>query len=442
MSKTLTHYFDTIPTIKYEGPDSDNPLAYRYFNAKEKILGKSMKDWMRNAVCYWHTFRGTALDIFGPGTLVRPWEDGTNSLDMALKRTDVVFDFITKLGVEYYCFHDRDVSPEGANLTETNKNFWAVAEKLKSLQKMTGVKLLWGTANMFSHPRFSQGASTSPNADVFAYCANSVKEALDVTKFLGGENYVFWGGREGYNTLLNTDMGREADHAGAFFQMAVDYAKKIGFTGQFLIEPKACEPTKHQYDFDSATVLGFLRKYGLADHFKLNIEQNHATLAGHDFCHELAVCDANEALGSIDSNRGDVMNGWDTDQFPNDYRECAQAWTIILKNKKGLGSGGLNYDAKVRRDSYDVEDMFFAHICGIDTWARGLRIAERIIKDGKLDAFVKNRYSSYDKGIGKNIEQGKASFESLQKYILAKGEAATNGSARQEYLENLFNGYC
>jgi xylose isomerase len=439
---SLTPFFKDIPKIRYEGPDSDNAFAYKWFDANKKVLGRPMKDWMRNAVCYWHTFRGTALDIFGPGTLVRPWEDGTNSLDMALKRTEVVFDFVTKLGVEYYCFHDRDASPEGSDVAETNSNLWAIAEKLKSLQKATGVKLLWGTANMFSHPRYSQGASTSPNADVFAHCANSVKEMLDVSKYLGGENYVFWGGREGYNTLLNTDMGREADHAAKFFHMAVDYAKKIRFKGQFLIEPKACEPTKHQYDFDSATVLGFLRKYGLEKHFKLNIEQNHATLAGHDFCHELAVCNANGALGSIDSNRGDVMNGWDTDQFPNDYRECAQAWTIILQNKDGMGTGGLNYDAKVRRDSYDVEDMFYAHICGIDTWARGLRIAEQVIKSGKIEKFVAKRYSSYDKGIGKSIESGKATFESLQKYIINKGEADQNASARQEYLENLFNGYC
>ncbi len=438
----FTKHFAAIPTISYEGPDSDNPFAYRYFDPKAKILGKSMQDWMRNAVCYWHTFRGTALDIFGPGTLVRPWEDGTNSVEMAVKRTEVVFDFITKLGVEYYCFHDRDVAPEGANVTQTNKNLWTVAERLKELQKATGVKLLWGTANMFSHVRFSQGAATSPNADVFAYCANSVKEMLDVSKFLGGENYVFWGGREGYNSLLNTDLGREQQHAGLFFQLAVDYAKKIGFKGQFLIEPKACEPTKHQYDFDSATVLGMLRKFGLEKHFKLNIEQNHATLAGHDFCHELAVCTADNALGSIDSNRGDVMNGWDTDQFPNDYRECAQAWTIILQQKNGMGTGGLNYDAKVRRDSYDVEDMFYAHICGIDTWARGLRIAEKIIKDKQLATFVDKRYSSYDKGIGKDIEAGKVDLEKLQAYILAKGDVAPLASARQEYLENLFNTYC
>ena len=437
----FTKHFASIPQIRYEGPGSTNPLAYRYYNPDEIVAGKAMKDHLRFAVCYWHTFRGVALDIFGPGTLVRAWEDGSNSVDMAVKRTEVVFDFISHLGLPYYCFHDRDVAPEGANLTETNANLWKVAKRLKELQQATGIKLLWGTANMFSHPRFSQGAATSPNADVFAYCANSVKEMLDVSKFLGGENYVFWGGREGYNTLLNTDMGREADHAAKFFHMAADYAKKIGFGGQFLIEPKAMEPTKHQYDFDAATCLAFLRKYGLEKLIKLNIEQNHATLAGHDFCHELAVCSANGVLGSIDANRGDVMNGWDTDQFPNDYKECAQAMLIVLK-AGGFSTGGLNFDAKVRRDSYDVEDMFHGHICGVDAWARGLRIAERIQKDGKIDAFIAKRYASYDHGIGKDIEAGKATFESLQQYIVAKGEAEANASARQEYLENLFNAYC
>lgn len=437
----LTKYFDHIPSIGYEGPESDNPLAFRWYNPKEKILGRSMKDWMRNAVCYWHTFRGNGGDPFGPGTIVRPWEDGTNSLDMALKRTEVVFDFITKLGADFYCFHDRDVAPEGDTVAESNKNLWAVAKKFKELQKATGVKLLWGTANMFSHPRFSQGASTSPSADVFAYCANAVKEAIDVTQYLGGENYVFWGGREGYNSLLNTDLKREQDHAGRFFNMAVAYAKKVGFKGQFLIEPKPCEPSKHQYDFDTATVLGFLRAYGLIDSFKMNIEQNHATLAGHEFCHELAMASVAGKLGSVDANRGDTMNGWDTDQFPNDYKECAQAWLIICK-QGGLGTGGLNYDAKVRRDSYDVEDLFHAHICGIDTWARGLRIAEKIIKSKKIDAFVAKRYGSYGKGIGKDIESGKTDFEALQAYIVKKGDVDALPSGRQEFLENLFNTYC
>jgi xylose isomerase len=437
----LTPYFDHIPTIRYEGPDSDNPFAFRWYDAKAKVLGRPMKDWMRNAVCYWHTFRGTGGDPFGPGTIRRPWEDGTDSLDMALKRTEVMFDFATKLGVSFYCFHDRDVAPEGDDLAQTNANLWTVAKRLKELQDATGVKLLWGTANLFSHPRFSQGASTSPNADVFAYCANAVKEAIDVTKFLGGENYVFWGGREGYASLLNTDMGRESRHAAAFFRMAVDYAQSVKFKGQFLIEPKPCEPSKHQYDFDSATVLGFLARNGLLDHFKLNIEQNHATLAGHEFCHELALAASVGKLGSVDANRGDLMNGWDTDQFPNDYRECAQAW-LYIHQAGGLGTGGLNYDAKVRRDSTDVEDMYFAHICGIDTWARGLRIAERIIKDGALAKAVKTRYASYDKGIGADIEKGRTDFRKLQAYILGKGEAAPNPSARQELLESVFNRYC
>jgi xylose isomerase len=439
--QSLTTWFQKIPQIAYEGPKSDNPLAYRWYNADEVILGKKMRDHLRMAVCYWHTFRGMALDIFGPGTIVRPWEDGTNSLDMALKRTEVVMDFISKLGFDFYCFHDRDASPEGANVKETNENLGKIREKLKELQKATGIKLLWGTANLFSHTRFSQGAATSPNADAFAYAANSVKEMLDTTKYLGGENYVFWGGREGYNSLLNTDMGRELDHLGKFFHMAVDYAKKIGFKGQFLIEPKAFEPTKHQYDFDAATVVAFLRKYGLEKVFKCNIEQNHALLAGHDFCHELEVCRVNGVLGSVDANRGDVMNGWDTDQFPNDYKECAQAMLIILKNG-GFGTGGLNFDAKVRRDSYDIEDMFHAHICGADAWARALRIAAKIKEDGKLEEFVKSRYASWESGIGKQIESGKADLESLQQYIVKKGECETNKSARQEYLENLFNSYC
>jgi xylose isomerase len=360
---------------------------------------------------------------------------------MALTRAEVVFDFVTRLGLPFYCFHDRDVAPEGANLAETNKHLWTVAKKLAECQRATGVALLWGTANMFSHPRFSQGAATSPNADVFAYCANSVKEMLDVSKFLGGANYVFWGGREGYNTLLNTDLGRESEHAARFFRMAVDYARSIGFSGQLLIEPKPMEPTKHQYDFDAAAVLAFLRRHGLDSHFKLNIEQNHATLAGHDFCHEIEYCRAAGALGSIDANRGDVMNGWDTDQFPNDFRECAQACVTVIKNE-GLAPGGLNFDAKVRRDSYDVEDMFHGHICGVDAWARGLRIAAKIVADGKLEGFVRRRYRSWDEGIGREIESGRATLESLQQYIVGKGECAPNESARQEYLEQLFNSYC
>lgn len=437
---SLTPYFADIPDIRYEGADSDNPLAYKWYDPTETVLGRTMEEWLRCAVCYWHTFRGTAADPFGPGTLVRPWEDGTNSQEMALKRAPVVFDFIRKLGLKFYCFHDRDVAPEGADLAETNANLWQVAEAFKKLQKETGIGLLWGTANLFSHPRFNQGASTSPNAEVFAWCANAVKEMLDVSKFLGGENYVFWGGREGYMSLLNTDMGRELEHLAAFLQMAVDYAAKIGFKGQFLIEPKPCEPSKHQYDFDAATVLGFLRANKLHKHFKLNIEVNHATLAGHEFVHELEVARIGKALGSVDANRGDLMNGWDTDQFPNDVKECTHAMLVILQ-QKGLGTGGLNFDAKVRRDSTDVEDLFHAHIGGIDTWARALRIAAKIKKDGTLAQMVAQRYASWDDGIGKRIEAGKEDLESLQKFILKKGDSTPNRSARQELFENVFNTY-
>jgi len=435
----FTEWFDQIPEIRYEGPETDNPYAYRYYNPEEVVAGRKMREWLRFAVCYWHTFRGTASDPFGAGTIRRPWEKA-DSLDMALERTEVFFDFVTKLGLDFYCFHDRDVAPEGANLAETNDNLWKVAEKFKQLQDSTGVKLLWGTANMFSHPRFVHGASTSCNADIFAFCANDVKTMIDITHHLGGANYVFWGGREGYNSLLNTDMKRELDHAAKFFHMAVDYAKKVGFEGQFLIEPKPCEPTKHQYDSDAAAVLSFLRAHDLEDHFKLNIEANHATLAGHEFCHELEYARVNGVLGSIDANRGDPQNGWDTDQFPNDFRECAWALHVVMANG-GLQPGGFNFDAKVRRDSFEVEDMFHGHICGIDTIARGLRVAARMREDGKFAEFLADRYSSWDEGIGAEIEAGKHDFESLQKYIVDKGEAAPNRSARQEHLETLQNRY-
>ena len=440
-TKTLfTNYFDSIPDIRYEGVESDNPLAFKHYNPEQLVLGKTMKEWCRFAVCYWHTMRGVAADPFGPGTLHRPWEGPQDNLDNALKRTEVFFDILTKLGVDYYCFHDRDVAPEGKNVAETNENLWAVATKFKELQTATGVKLLWGTANMFSHPRFNQGASTTCNADVYAYCANSVKEMLDITKYLNGENYVFWGGREGYMSLLNTDIGRELDHCGRFLTMAKEYADKIGFTGQFLIEPKPCEPSKHQYDFDTATVLGFLRKYGLEQHFKINIEANHATLAGHEFCHELEVARINDALGSIDANRGDYQNGWDTDQFPNDVMELTQAWQTIIK-QGGIAPGGLNFDAKVRRDSTDIEDIFYAHIGGMDCFAKALKVAAQIKTDGLFDQFVAQRYSSFDKGIGASVEDGSADLESLQAYIVKKGEPEANQSARQEYLENLLNSY-
>src|SRR4051812_4325637 len=389
-------FFD-VERIKYEGPDSKNPLAFRHYNPDEVVEGKTMADHFRFAVAYWHTFRGTGSDPFGPGCAVRPWEDGTDSVEMAIKRVRVAFEFIEKLNVGFYCFHDRDVSPEGANLRETNANLDKVVKALKEEQQRTGIKLLWGTANLFSNPRYVHGASTSCNADVFAFAAAQVKKALEVTKELGGENYVFWGGREGYSTLLNTDMKREMDHLAKFFHMAVDYAKKIGFKGQFLIEPKPKEPTKHQYDYDCAAVVAFLRTYGLEKSFKLNIETNHATLAGHTMQHELAYAAAQGMLGSIDANTGDLLLGWDTDQFPTDVYLTTQCMLVIL-GQGGLAPGGVNFDAKVRRESFEPIDLFHAHVGGMDAFALGLKLADRIIKDGKFSALIKQRYSSYDTG--------------------------------------------
>ena len=432
--------FPDIAKIAFEGPDSKNPLAFRQYDPDEKIEGKTMRDHLRFAVCYWHTFRGTGSDPFGPGCAIRPWEDGTDSLDMAIKRIDAAFEFMEKLGVPYYCFHDRDVSPEGKNLNETNKNLDAVVKKLKESQARTGIKLLWGTANLFSNPRFVHGASTSPNADVFAYSAAQVKRALEATQELGGENYVFWGGREGYMTLWNTDLKRELDHLAKFFHMAVDYKKKIGFKGTFLIEPKPHEPTSHQYDFDCANSLAFLRSYGLDKEFKFNVETNHATLARHTMGHELAYASANGMLGSVDANRGDLLLGWDTDQFPTDLYLTAQVMLILL-GQGGLGTGGLNFDAKVRRESFEPVDLFHAHIGAMDCFAQGLRIAAAMRKDGVLADIVRTRYGSWDAGIGAEIEAGKHDFTSLEAFMLKKGDAAKNVSGRQEMIENVINRY-
>ncbi|RCS41206.1 xylose isomerase [Bremerella cremea] len=432
--------FPNVGKIEYEGPDSRNPLAFRWYNPDEVIEGKTMKEHFRFSVVYWHTFRGTGADPFGPGTAVRPWDDGTDSLDNAIKRVKVAFEFIEKLDAPFYAFHDRDVAPEGANLAETYKNFDAVAAALQEEQERTGIKLLWGTANMFSHPRFMHGAATSCNADAFAYAACSVKKALEITKQLGGENYVFWGGREGYQNLLNTDMKRELDHLAKFFHMAVDYAKEIGFDGQFLIEPKPKEPTKHQYDFDTANCLAFLKSYDLDKYFKMNLETNHATLAGHTMQHELEYAGQSGMLGSIDANTGDLLLGWDTDQFPTNYYLTTECMLSILKYG-GLGTGGVNFDAKVRRESFEPLDLFYAHIGGMDAFAKGLRIAAAIRADGKLDEFVKQRYKSWDEGVGSEIEAGKHDFKTLEAYMLAKGEASPNESGRQELLEHIFNMY-
>ncbi|MDP1795879.1 MAG: xylose isomerase [Planctomycetaceae bacterium] len=433
-------YFPEVAKIQYEGPKSKNPLAFKHYNPDEAIEGQSMKSLFRFAVAYWHTFRGTGSDPFGPGTMVRPWEDLADQHAMDLKRVDVAFEFMDKLGAPFYCFHDRDVSGEGKDLKETNAFFDKVAAKLKEKQDETGIKLLWGTANLFSHPRFLHGAATSCNADVFAYSAAQVKKAMEITHQLGGENYVFWGGREGYQNLYNTDMKRELDHLAKFMHMAVDHAKKIGFKGTFLFEPKPKEPTKHQYDFDAAACCNFLRAYGLWDHVKLNIETNHATLAGHTMHHELAYSSMQDKLGSIDANTGDLLLGWDTDQFPTDIYLTTQCMLVIL-GQKGIAPGGVNFDAKVRRESFEPIDLFYAHIGAMDTFARGAKIAAAIRKEGRLSDFVKQRYSSYDSGVGAEIEKGTASFETLSKYVLDKGQIAPNQSGRQEWLENLVNEY-
>ncbi|MBM4071615.1 MAG: xylose isomerase [Planctomycetes bacterium] len=432
--------FPDIDKIRYDGPDSKNPLAFHHYNPDEKVEGKTMKEHLRFSVAYWHTFRGMGNDPFGPGCALRPWEDGTDSVDMAIKRVRVAFEFMEKLGVPYYCFHDRDVSPEGANLKETNANLDRVAKALKEEQQRTGIKLLWGTANLFSNPRYVHGAATSCNADAFAFAGAQVKKCLEITKELGGENYVFWGGREGYSNLYNTDMKRELDHLAKFFHLAVAYKKKIGFTGQFLIEPKPKEPTVHQYDFDAANVIAFLRGYDLAKDFKLNIETNHATLAGHTMMHELAYAAAAGLLGSIDANRGDLLLGWDTDQFPTDIYLTTQCMLVIL-GQGGLAPGGVNFDAKVRRESFEPVDLFHAHIGGMDTFAWGLKIAAKIRAESVLKDFVKDRYKSWDAGIGQQIESGKATFEDLEKYMLEKGNITPNVSGRQEMLENVVNRY-
>jgi xylose isomerase len=433
-------YFPEIPKIAYEGPSSKNLLAFRHYNPDEVVEGRKLKDLLRFTVCYWHTFRGTGVDPFGAATLQRPWDDGSNSVENAIKRVDVAFEFIEKLGCPFYAFHDRDVAPEADTLAETNKNLDAVVKALKAAQERTGIKLLWGTANMFSHPRFMHGAATTCNADVFAFAAAQVKKALEVTKELGGENYVFWGGREGYHNLFNTDMKRELDHLARFMHMAVDYAKKIGFKGQFLFEPKPKEPTKHQYDFDAAACLNFCRANGLMDHVKLNIETNHATLAGHTMMHELEYARIQGALGSIDANTGDLLLGWDTDQFPTDIYLTTQCMLVILE-QGGIAPGGVNFDAKVRRESFEPIDLFHAHIGAMDAFARGAKIAAAIRKDGVLKNFVKNRYRSFDAGIGAEIESGKATFESLEKYVLGKPNLEPNESGRQEMLENIINQY-
>ncbi|WP_456278935.1 xylose isomerase [Bacillus sp. AK128] len=431
-------FFENVNQIKYEGPNSNNPYAFKYYNPEEQINGQSMEEFMRFAVSYWHTFTGEGTDPFGQGTMVRPY-DKFSGMDLAKARVEASFEFFEKLNVPFFCFHDFDVAPESESLQETFKNLDEIVVMIKDYLKTSKTKLLWNTANMFSHPRWLSGAATSPNADVFAYAAAKVKKGLEIGKELGAENYVFWGGREGYETLLNTDMKLELDNLARFFHMAKDYANEIGFTGQFLIEPKPKEPTKHQYDFDVATGLAFLQTYGLKDTFKFNIEANHATLAGHTFEHELRVARINGMLGSVDANQGDTLLGWDTDEFPTDLYSTTLAMYEIIKNG-GLGSGGLNFDAKVRRGSFDPEDLFLAHIAGMDSFAVGTKVAQKLIDDKVLDDFVADRYKSYTEGIGLEIVEGNTDFKKLEQYALGL-DGITNKSGRQENLKMILNQY-
>ena len=435
----MTEYFPGVKKIQYEGPESRNALAFRYYNAKEKVLGKTMAEHLRFAVCYWHTFKGLGGDQFGGPTFERSYNASGDPMVVAEETMRAAFEFFTKLGVNYWCFHDRDIAPEADTLAETNRRLDVIVKLAKKLQKDTGVQLLWGTTNAFSHRRFLAGASTNPSPAVFAYAASQVKKAMEVTKELGGAGYVFWGGREGYETLLNTDMKRELDHLGAFLQMAVDHKKAIGFKGQFYIEPKPKEPTKHQYDFDAAGCFAFLQKYGLVDHFRMNIENNHATLAGHTFQHELEFAVANGIFGSVDANQGDLFLGWDTDQFPTNLYDTTLAMYAILRGG-GFTTGGLNFDAKLRRQSIDPVDLFHAHIGAMDAFARGLKIAGRMVKDGKFARAVAKRYAGWDSGLGAKIEKGQVGFAELEAYTLENGEPELQ-SGRQEMLENLLNDY-
>jgi xylose isomerase len=437
---TGSEAFPGITKIRYEGPATKNMLAFRHYDPDSLVEGKTMRDHLRFAVSYWHTFRGTGSDPFGAPTMIRPWEKGGDTLEAALSRVEVAFEFMEKLGVGFYCFHDRDVAPEGKTLAESHKNLDTVAAALKAHQAKTGIKLLWGTANLFSNPRYVHGAATSCNADVFAYAAAQVKKAMEVTQMLGGEGYTFWGGREGYQCLWNTDMKREVDHLARFMHMAVDYAKEIGFTGQFYFEPKPREPTKHQYDFDCATCINFLRANGLEKHVKMNIETNHATLAGHEMQHELEYAGMQGFLGSIDANTGDTLVGWDTDQFPTNIYLTTQIMYSILKYG-GLAPGGVNFDAKVRRESFEPVDLFHAHIGGMDAFARGLKIAAAMRADGAIQKLVDERYASWSGPLGKRIEAGSESFKTLEKEMLAKGEATACTSGRQELFENVINTY-
>lgn len=432
-------YFPCISRIEYEGSESDNHLAFKAYDADRVVGNKTMRDHLRFSICYWHTLCADGGDPFGPGTRPNPWNESTDRLEAAEERLDAAFEFLSKMTVPYFCFHDRDLAPEGANVTESEKNLQHLVGRVKVRQKETGIRLLWGTSNLFSHPRYMNGASTNPDFDVVAQAGAQVKAALDATVELGGENYVFWGGREGYSTLFNTDTGRELEHMAKFLGMARDYGRSIGFNGTFLIEPKPMEPMYHQYDVDAQTVIGFLRQYGLADDFKVNVEANHATLAGHSFAHELRMCTNAGMLGSVDANRGNPQNGWDTDQFPADLYDTVQAMIIILEDG-GFKTGGLNFDAKVRRESTDLEDLFIAHIGGMDSYARGLLIAHEMLEKSSLADFRRKRYASFDNGQGQAFANGGLSLEDLREHAAKQGEPRKQ-SGRQEWVENVINDF-
>ncbi|ADY12735.1 xylose isomerase [Sphaerochaeta globosa] len=430
-------YFKGIGKIQFEGKGSKNPLAFRYYDAKKVIAGKTMEEHLRFATAYWHSFCADGTDPFGNSTIDFPFRKA-DKYENAVAKADAAFEFFTKLGTPFYCFHDIDASPDHEVAAEYEKTYHKIADELLARQKASGIKLLWNTANVFSHPNYMNGAATNPDFKVVSRAAVQVKNSLDVNVKLGGSNYVFWGGREGYMSLLNTDMKREQEHLARFLTMARDYGRSIGFKGTFLIEPKPMEPTKHQYDYDAATTIGFLKNWGLEKDFKCNIEANHATLAGHTFSHDLQVCADNGMLGSVDANQGDSINGWDTDEFPSNVYETTQAMLVILRNG-GLGNGGLNFDAKRRRNSTDLEDLFIAHIGGMDSFALGLEVAQKILDDGVIDSFVKERYSSFDKGDGKKFEEGKLSLAELAE--LGRNAKIEKKSGKQEYLNNLLNSY-
>lgn len=439
MSTSVTEYFKGINKIKFEGLESDNPLAFRWYNPDQIVAGKTLKEHLRFAGAYWHSFVGNGSDPFGGPTHFFPWDAKSDAVERAKDKMDAAFEFLTKMGIEYYCFHDVDLVDYGDDIKENDRRLQAVVEYAKQKQAETGIKLLWGTANLFSHKRYMNGAATNPDFHVLTHGAAQVKAALDATIALNGENYVFWGGREGYMSLLNTNMKREQEHLAQFLHAAKDYARKNGFKGTFFIEPKPCEPTKHQYDYDAATVLGFLNKYDLANDFKLNLEVNHATLAGHTFQHELQVAADAGMLGSMDANRGDYQNGWDTDQFPNNINELVEAMLIILE-ADGFKGGGINFDAKIRRNSTDPADLFHAHVGGMDLFARALITADKILRESNYKKIRTERYASFDSGKGAEFEQGKLTLEDLREYAIQNGEPKTI-SGKQEFIENLINRY-